>query len=142
MNTIGENIRLARTERGLKQMELAQLLGMKTEGTIRQWELGIRVPKLDSIKKIAAVMGLTADQLIRYDKPDGMSTALEYFEKKMTPAFRKAEEMDQAVNDANGYDPTAMRDTVPDCMVNRSEVYAKTVNAIDRLAEDLDKSHK
>ena len=50
--TIGEKIKNLRKEKGLTQKNLGVLCGMTAE-QIRQYELGIRIPKIVSLKKIA-----------------------------------------------------------------------------------------
>ena len=44
-------LKTARKEAGLTQRELADILGVAT-GTVQQWELGIRFPRVGMLKKI------------------------------------------------------------------------------------------
>jgi transcriptional regulator with XRE-family HTH domain len=62
--TIGEKIRMYREYRGYNQIELAKVSGINV-GTIRKYELGIRNPKPDQLKKIAD--GLMLSESIFYE---------------------------------------------------------------------------
>lgn len=44
-------LRFARKEAGLTQREFAEILGVAT-GTVQQWELGVRFPRLEMLRKI------------------------------------------------------------------------------------------
>lgn len=60
--TIGENIKRIRIQRGLTQKELGFLVGI-SESAIRGYELGIRVPKLNRLEKIAFSLGVNVEAL-------------------------------------------------------------------------------
>ena len=55
--TTGEKIRKARTEKGWTQKQLGELCGI-AEPTIRRYELGKLSPKKETLKKIAAPLGV------------------------------------------------------------------------------------
>lgn len=61
---IGEKIRMYREYRGYNQIQLAKASGINV-GTIRKYELGIRNPKPDQLKKIAN--GLMLSESVFYD---------------------------------------------------------------------------
>lgn len=63
MNNIGQNIKLVRLQANLKQRELAEKLGV-SEAMICQWETGKRIPKKETIKKIADGLGVHPSELI------------------------------------------------------------------------------
>ena len=65
--TIGENIRQARKKAGLTQRQLAEKSGVATI-TLKQYERGVREPKLDTIAKIARAMNLFASDLVSGDQ--------------------------------------------------------------------------
>lgn len=73
MVTVGDNIRKFRKAKGLTQKELGEKSGM-TEAMIRQYELGLRNPKLETIKKIADGLNVFITDLINseieYTRPD------------------------------------------------------------------------
>lgn len=50
--TVAENIKRIRKEKGLTQKQLGKKCGM-AESTLRQYELGYRHPKIETIQKIA-----------------------------------------------------------------------------------------
>jgi transcriptional regulator with XRE-family HTH domain len=54
---LGKNIQKYRKEAGLTQRELAELLDVAV-GTIQQYELGKRQPRLEMINRIAAALGI------------------------------------------------------------------------------------
>ena len=62
--TIGEKIRAFREHRGMTQKQLGDACGI-IEGSIRKYELGIRNPKAEQLKKIAA--GLQVSDSVFYD---------------------------------------------------------------------------
>lgn len=56
------NIRKYRTEKGLSQRELGELVGM-TQQQIAQYENGKRKPKLETLDKLAKALGVKPGQL-------------------------------------------------------------------------------
>ena len=62
MNT-GELIRRYRMEKGMKQVELAEKTGILVS-TLRQYELGIRNPKIDRVRVIAAALEIPFSYLL------------------------------------------------------------------------------
>lgn len=61
--TIGEQIRLLRKNKRLTQKELAVLAGT-AENTIRQYELGLRKPRIEQLANIANSLGVTVNDLV------------------------------------------------------------------------------
>lgn len=55
--SLGEKIRKYRKERGFTQKSLGKLVGI-SEAMVRQYELGLRNPKIDTLQKIAAVLNV------------------------------------------------------------------------------------
>ena len=67
--TIGERIKQARKAKGLTQKQLGDLSN-SSEGTVRQYEIGKRQPRLEQLQAIAAALGVpTVDLLGPYDGP-------------------------------------------------------------------------
>lgn len=62
----GDKIRAYRTEKGLSQPQLAQLLGV-TKNAITNWETGARRPDLGHIPALCAHLGISADMF--FDMP-------------------------------------------------------------------------
>lgn len=54
---LGNNIKKYRKEAGLTQKDLAEILGVAI-GTIQQYELGKRQPRLEMINRIARALGI------------------------------------------------------------------------------------
>lgn len=64
---IHATIREARTRAGLSQRQLGEALGYDgsyAEVSVRRWELGSRPVPIDKVRQLAAVLGLTLDDLI------------------------------------------------------------------------------
>jgi len=61
--TIGEQIKRFRKEKGLTQKQLGEL-SKTSEGTVRQYELGKRQPRLAQLKKIATALNVSVNSLI------------------------------------------------------------------------------
>ena len=62
---IGERIQSARKQKGLTQKELAQKLGLAT-GTIQQYELNKRQPRMELLKEIASVLDVEVGYLLGF----------------------------------------------------------------------------
>lgn len=57
-NAIGTNIKRSRSEKGITQKELAASLGVSYQ-MVQSWERGARNPKMETIQKIAAALGVS-----------------------------------------------------------------------------------
>lgn len=60
----GKVIRLARLRRGLTQIQLARLLGVK-QGTVGAWEIGYSFPRPASVVKLCKVLEIQVDDLLK-----------------------------------------------------------------------------
>jgi transcriptional regulator with XRE-family HTH domain len=60
---IVNSLRRYRKARGLKQKEVAAVLGLKTASTISRWENGLCLPKLHSLFKLAILYRTMVDAL-------------------------------------------------------------------------------
>lgn len=60
---IGYNIKKIRTEKGMTQQELANLLNKSTI-TIRKWESNERTPNIETTREIANALGISVYELI------------------------------------------------------------------------------
>lgn len=58
-----ERLRAIRKEKGMTQAELAEKAGIAVN-SVRLYEAGARLPKLDTIARMAVAMGLSANDLI------------------------------------------------------------------------------
>nr|WP_303622793.1 helix-turn-helix domain-containing protein [Acetobacter persici] len=61
-NQVGDAIRQARTDAGMRQPELAKALQVSVT-TISEWELGKKLPSLDRRDQIAQVLRINIDEL-------------------------------------------------------------------------------
>lgn len=61
--TIGERIRLARKKRGMTQKQLGEA-SVTSETTVKQYERGVRQPRLEQLQRIAADLGTSLDDLL------------------------------------------------------------------------------
>lgn len=77
---LGNNIQKYRKEAGLTQKELAEILDVAV-GTIQQYELGKRQPRLEMINRIAGALGIGVRRLY----PD-----FQYEEWKKTEIYKNA----------------------------------------------------
>ena len=60
---VGQNIRVARTEAGLTQTELAERLGIHQE-SVSRWERGTVTPSVSQVFRIAEALGIDAAWLM------------------------------------------------------------------------------
>jgi transcriptional regulator with XRE-family HTH domain len=60
--SMGQRMQELRLAAGLSQTGLARATGIPV-GTIKNWEQGIRLPRLDLAVKVAAALGITLDTL-------------------------------------------------------------------------------
>ncbi|MBC8588048.1 transcriptional repressor LexA [Paratissierella segnis] len=66
-NFFSSNLKYLRTQRGIEQLELAQLLGRKSASSISEWESGNYTPKVGVISDIARVFGVSLSELMNED---------------------------------------------------------------------------
>lgn len=76
--TIGERIRLYRTESNLTQKKLSELTGIH-EVTIRQYEANKYSPKMKNLEKIAVALNIPVNTLLGMDENNEMFKVLSYF---------------------------------------------------------------
>ena len=62
--TTGEKIRHARKEAGLTQKALAEKAEIAT-GTLQQYELGLRQPRIEHLRNVAAALGVLPGDLLQ-----------------------------------------------------------------------------
>lgn len=63
------NLKLYRKRKGLKQQELAELIGV-TYGAVSSWERGIRCMDWDTAEKISEVLGIRPFELLSEDSEE------------------------------------------------------------------------
>lgn len=62
-----ENLKTARERRGLSQKEMAERIGV-AKSTYSLYESGNREPNVQTIKKIADILNVSADELLGLDE--------------------------------------------------------------------------
>ena len=67
--TIGEKIRAIRKSKGITQKDLAVAMGVSAS-MIGQYEVGIRSPKIETLKKIAQALGVDVNALLDLSIPN------------------------------------------------------------------------
>ena len=67
--TFGEKLKQARSDAGLKQSELAKLIGT-TNTTISNWEKGVSKPDLDMLSYICGALKVRASYFLQPTLPD------------------------------------------------------------------------
>lgn len=63
---IGDRLRAARIERGLKQKELAQMVGVKSPSAVSNWEKGLSMPDIDMCVRLCKALNIRLSYLAGY----------------------------------------------------------------------------
>lgn len=63
LEKLGERINRYRTERGLSQLELSELLEVSRQ-SISKWETDVAVPELSKLVRMAEIFGISLDELV------------------------------------------------------------------------------
>ena len=71
INTVatGENINRMRMEAGFTVKDMQEVFGFTTPQAIYKWIHGTAMPTIDNLVILAAVLGVTMDEIIAVDKP-------------------------------------------------------------------------
>ena len=71
INTVatGENINRMRMEAGFTVKDMQAVLGFATPQAIYKWIHGTAMPSIDNLVILAAVLGVTMDEIIVVDTP-------------------------------------------------------------------------
>ena len=62
--TMGNMIVSLRKEKGLTQLELAEKMGV-TDKAVSKWERDLSFPDIDSVPKLAEILGISIDELMQ-----------------------------------------------------------------------------
>lgn len=73
-----DNIKIARLDAGLTQIEVAEKLGV-AQAQYARWENGGRNPKDETVKKLAEIFGVTFDKL--QGRNDGLDDIVDLLRK-------------------------------------------------------------
>lgn len=66
-NTMGQEIARLRKEKNMTQLELANRLHI-TDKAVSKWERDISCPDINTLPKLAEILGVSADELLRCSK--------------------------------------------------------------------------
>lgn len=61
---VGQRIKKLRENKGLEQLEVANMLGYKSQSTISKWESGTNLPTGKNMIKLAQIFGVTSDYIL------------------------------------------------------------------------------
>ena len=69
MTATGKNIASLRIRAGLSVRDLQDIFGFGTPQAIYKWQRGIALPTIDNLVVLAAVLGVTLDEIIVCQRP-------------------------------------------------------------------------
>lgn len=121
---LSENIKKYRKESGLTQRQLAKKCDLAT-GTIQQYELGKRKPKIEQIQKMSAALGVSISELLDPDVLSITNSMIELF------ANSKIKELETV-------DPSTVQEHF--LMLKFRELNEKGQNKVVDYADDLSKT--
>ena len=82
--TLGEKIYKLRTEKGLSQGDLSEMLDVSRQ-SVSKWENGAATPDLDKIIKLSEIFGITIDELVKGEEVSATENS------KISPVIIKKE---------------------------------------------------
>ena len=89
ISSFKETLKKSRDEKGLSQKALADILGV-SQGTIGNWESGVREPNFKTIEKLADFFDVSVDFLLGRNN-EALSTP-DYTSNKVSPALSETEQ--------------------------------------------------
>lgn len=66
----GKNITRLRKESGLSVRDLAEIFGFTTPQAVYKWQHGTAIPTIDNLVVLAAVFGVTMDEIVVTSQDD------------------------------------------------------------------------
>lgn len=87
MKGFGANLKRLRKEKGLKQQDLASMLGVERP-TVANWERGAKYPGLPLLAKLSEALGVSADALLGLPPAEARGAALRYVISPTDPLVR------------------------------------------------------
>lgn len=70
MVATGKNITRLRKESGLSVRDLAEIFGFTTPQAVYKWQHGTAIPTIDNLVVLAAVFGVTMDEIVVTSRDD------------------------------------------------------------------------
>ncbi|HJC67421.1 MAG TPA: helix-turn-helix domain-containing protein [Candidatus Enterocloster excrementigallinarum] len=127
---VGSRIKLYRMKNGLTQNELASIAGISTI-SIRKYESGDRVPKVETLQKIASALKISVLELVGDDwETINTSKRVSQLKKRMEDAYNEyIDEMKKlSKTDENYIDKS---NKLADNYFNKSDEYSKQINSLN-----------
>lgn len=127
---VGSRIKLFRMKRGFTQSDLAREVGMSTI-SIRKYESGDRVPKVETLKKIASALKISVLELVGDDwETINASIKVSQLKKRMEDSYNEyIDELKKLSKSDNDYNDKTNKIT-DDYFVKREE-YMKQIDSLN-----------
>lgn len=137
MMTLGQRIQNFRREKGLTQKQLAEILGLAT-GTIQQYELDKRQPRINQLQAIAAALNVSTADLLGIEPDEKFDKLIKHF-----PNAPASIEDGKAVIKIVGYDPkTRVFKALSKLNKTGQEVAAERIEELTKIPEYQRESSK
>ena len=88
--SLGTRIKELRTQKRLKQAELAEIVGLNSYVQIGRYEIGKAKPAADMLSKLAKALDTTTDYLVNDDVSDASITA-QLTDRELLKQFKEVE---------------------------------------------------
>lgn len=144
---VGSRIKLYRMKKGLTQSELAYIAGISTI-SIRKYESGDRVPKAETLQKIASALNISVLELVGNDwETINTSKKVSQLKKRMEDAYNEyIDELKKISKSDDDYIDKSNK--IADTYFNKSDEYQKQINSLNppmstgEKIKELRKSHQ
>lgn len=87
MNRVGKTLKELRQQSGLRQGDLAKMLGVE-RSTVANWERGAKQPSIDILIKLREIFGVSLDQLVGLNTTATPIPTARYFSLASNPLVR------------------------------------------------------
>ena len=94
--SLAQNLKLARTRKGLKQEELAKLVG-KSKNVISNWERGDNKPDADTLFDLCDILDVDANYLLGWENNQNLSLSIQ--EQDHIKKYRSLDSLDKKAVD-------------------------------------------
>lgn len=94
--SLAQNLKLARTRKGLKQEELAKLVG-KSKNVISNWERGDNKPDADTLFDLCDILDVDANYLLGWEDNQNLSLSIQ--EQEHIKKYRSLDSLDKKAVD-------------------------------------------
>ncbi len=94
--SLAQNLKLARTRKGLKQEELAKLVG-KSKNVISNWERGDNKPDADTLFDLCDILDVDANYLLGWENNQNLSLSIQ--EQDHIKKYRSLDSLDKKAID-------------------------------------------